>query len=205
MFQKKRRAFIINLNLEFVITMNLIRKKEIWARHAKSRTYEWYLSAAGQPPGRCYWFFFVINLEHKLSFLFLVLEKFSCKIGSTHLQSITTFVGNELLKNEEHYFISGTVRTTNFEFYVVSLYMFIKLFPLLIKVWICAATTRHVFSIKARNRNWFLILPRRLCRKSKFSWLRSNSLEINSKEQITTYFDCYFLQRKIKQRYICPR
>lgn len=29
MFQKKRTAYIIKLNLEFVITMNLIRKKEI--------------------------------------------------------------------------------------------------------------------------------------------------------------------------------
>lgn len=64
MFQKKRKAYIIKLNLEFVITMNLIRKKDIWTAHAKSWTYEWCLAAAGQPPDRCYWFFFV-HVCHK--------------------------------------------------------------------------------------------------------------------------------------------
>ncbi len=104
MFQKKRTAYIIKLNLEFVITMNLIRKKEIWTEHAKSRTYEWCLAAAGQPPSLCYWFFFVINLKHKVTFFFWCLKKkISCKMGSTHLQSITTFVSNLLLKNEEHF------------------------------------------------------------------------------------------------------
>lgn len=39
-FSEEKESFIINLNLEFVITMNLIRKKEIETAHAKNRTYE---------------------------------------------------------------------------------------------------------------------------------------------------------------------